>query len=193
MIPQVTSPKITELQTQDARLVISDKALTREIEQLTAKGNQPTAADNASLIAMVLADPDNINVEDDSAAKIKTAWAKRQAIHEARQSLKTKLAQAKHEAGDAILQSADVQKQHAELMKRLTTGFVEVSKAWADLFAMSRELRDREVGFRFGICETMPLDLLGAPNAYSPLADFLNQAAKAGYISAGSVPREYRV
>ena len=68
----------------------------------------------------------------------------------------------------------------------------EIAKAWVELFGMSRELRDREIGFRFGICETMPLDLFGPPNAYSPLADYLNQAVKAGYISAGSVPREFR-
>src|SRR5258707_359151 len=118
MIPLVTSPKITELKTQDARLVITDKSLIREIEEQTAKGNQPTPADNASLIAMVLADPDNINVDDDSAAKIKTAWAKRHAIDTARQSIKAKLATAKLEAGTAILKSPEVQKQHADLMKR---------------------------------------------------------------------------
>jgi hypothetical protein len=190
MIPLVTSPKITELQTQDARLVISDKALKREIDELTAKGGQPNADDNASLIKMVLADPDNIPAVSDSNAILKTAWQKRQAIDAARQSIKPKIAAAKFEAGNAILQSPDVQKQHAELMRRVVQPLVEVAKAYAELFAMSRELRDREIGYRCGICELMPLDLFGPPTPYSPLATFLQAACKAGYI--GALPREYR-
>jgi hypothetical protein len=191
MIPAVIAPQITELQNTDARLLMSDKAIKRENDELTAKGNQPNADDSASLVAMVLADPDNIVVADD-AAKIKANWAKRAAIDTARQSIKAKLAVAKHEAGTAILKSAEVQKTHGEIMQRLTTGLVEVSKAWVDLFGMSRELRDREIGFRCGICELMPVDLFGPPTPYSPLATLLHEAVKLGYLKAGQVPKEFR-
>jgi hypothetical protein len=191
MIPAVISPAMTELQNQDSRLVMSDKAQKREIEELTAQGSQPNADDNESLIAKVLANPDSFPTDSDNAAKIKTAWQKRAAIDAARQSLKPKLAKAKYEAGSAILKSPDVQRQHSELMKRIVPPLAEIAKAWAELFAMSRELRDREIGFRFGVCETMPLDLFGVPNAFSPLATFLQAAVKAGYISAGSVPKQF--
>jgi hypothetical protein len=192
MIPAVISPAMTELQNQDSRLAMSEKSQKREIEELTAQGSQPNADDNESLIAKVLANPDSFPTDSDNAAKIKTAWQKRAAIDAARQSLKPKLAKAKYEAGSAILKSPDVQRQHSELMKRIVPPLAEIAKAWAELFAMSRELRDREIGFRFGVCETMPLDLFGVPNAHSPLADFLNRAVKAGCISAGSVPKEFR-
>jgi hypothetical protein len=171
---------------------MTDRSLKREIDELTAQGNQPNADGSESLIAMVLADPDNIQTAPDNNAKLKAAWQKRAAIDAARQSLKPKLAKAKYEAGSAILKSPDVQRQHSELMKRIVPPLAEIAKAWAELFAMSRELRDREIGFRFGVCETMPLDLFGVPNAHSPLADFLNRAVKAGCISAGSVPKEFR-
>jgi hypothetical protein len=192
MIPAVISPAMTELQNQDSRLVMSDKAQKREIEELTAQGSQPNADDNESLIAKVLANPDSFPTDSDNAAKIKTAWQKRAAIDAARQSLKPKLAKAKYEAGSAILKSPEVQKQHGDLMKRIVPPLAEIAKAWAELFAMSRELRDREIGFRHGICECMPLDLLGVPNQFSPLASYLQSAVKAGYISAGSVPKELR-
>ena len=191
MIPVVTNPTITALKSTAARLELTDKAIKRENDELTAKGNQPTADDSAALVAKVLADPDNISLDDD-AAKIKANWAKRAAIDSARQSLKSKIEAAKREAGDAILKSAEIQKAHGEIMQRLVGPLVEVAKAWTDLFAMSRECRDREIGFRFGICETMPLDLLGAPNVYSPLASFLQEAVKAGYIKAGAIQKEFR-
>jgi hypothetical protein len=196
MIPVVTSPQITELQNKDARLTIRDKALVKEIKELNAiksQGSQENIDDRESVIAMVLADPDkNISSVSDVDARLKTAWLNRQTINDARQSLKQKIEGARSETGTAILKSPEVQKSHAEIMQRLISPLVEVSKAWVELFGMSRELRDREIGFRFGICQTMPLDLLGAPNAYSPLALFLQAAVEAGFVKAGAIPKEFR-
>jgi hypothetical protein len=121
--------------------------------------------------------------------RLKTAWANRQAIHDARQSLKPRLAAAKYEAGNAILQSPQVQKAHAELMDRIVQPLADVAKAWVELFGMQRELRAREIGFRQGICQTMPLDLFGPPNAHSALATFLLAAVEAGYLKASALPR----
>jgi hypothetical protein len=192
MIQAVTSPQITELQTADNRLKIRDAALVKEIKELNAiksQGSKETVDDRESLIALVLAGED-VAPASDVDSRLKTAWQTRAAINDARESLRPKLAAARREAGDAILQSADVQKRHSEYMKRIAPPLAEIAKAYAELFAMSRELRDREVGFKYGVCQTMPLDLFGPPTPYSPLADFLNACVKAGYI--GTLPREYR-
>jgi len=132
MIPPVRDPKITEIQNTDSRLAMSDKALLREIKDLNAAktpGSQQNAADHESLIASVLSDPDNIQVVNDVDSKLRAAWLKRQAIHEVRQSLKTKLEKAKYEAGSAILRSPEVQKAHSEIMQRLVSSLVDASKA----------------------------------------------------------------
>jgi hypothetical protein len=192
MIPALISPQMTELQNQDARLVMSDKALKREIEELNARGSQPNADDNESQIALVLADPDNIITASDNNTKIKTAWQKRAAIDTARQSLKPRFAKARYDAGTAILKSPEVQKQHGEIMKRLVSGLVDASKAWVELHGMSLEIREKDMGFRCGICEVLPSDLFGAPNQYSPLANFLNAAMKAGFLKAQDLPKEFR-
>jgi hypothetical protein len=191
-IPKPVSPQTTELQNQDSRLVIADKACKREIEELTAKERQPSADDGDSLIAMVLADPDNIHTADDSAAKIKTAWAKRAAIDAARQSLKPKIAKAKYDAATTVLESPEVQKAHRGLMQRIGAPLVEIAKAWSELYAMSLECREHGTGFRVGICQTMPLELFSFPNMHSPLGQYLNALVKAGYIGANDVPKEFR-
>jgi hypothetical protein len=192
MIPQVINPLITKIDNDDARLKMADGPLKCEIAELTAQDSKPDVNDSESLIAMVLADPDNIQTAPDNNAKLKAAWQKRAAIDAARQSLKPKRAAAVRDAGTAILQSPEVQKTHGEIMQRLTTGLVEASKAYVQLFDLSRELRARDIGFRCGICELMPLDLLGAPGPYSPLAGFLRAAVAANYLKASAVPNELR-
>jgi hypothetical protein len=140
------SPQTTALDAQDSRLLVTDRALKREIEELTAKERQPNADDNESLTESVLADPDNFAIASDSAAKIKTAWAKRAAIEAARQSLKPKKAKAKYDAATTILESAPVQKQHGDLMKRIGPPLAEIAKAWVSLYSMSLELREHDMG-----------------------------------------------
>jgi hypothetical protein len=192
MIPKPVSPEMMALSAQDTRLVMTDKALKRETEELTAKESHPNAADSESLIAMVLADPDNIHTADDSAAKIKTLWQKRAAIDAARQSLKPKLAKARQDASTAVLESAPVQRTHSDIMKRIGPPLVEIAKAWGELYAMSLECREHGTGFGAGICQTMPLEMFGFPNRNGPLGQYLNALVKAGYVGANDVPKEYR-
>jgi hypothetical protein len=192
MIPAVISPAITKIDNDDARLKMADGPLKREIDALNAQSDQPKPGDNDALIALVLADPENIQPPD-SAAKLKAAWAKRAAINAARESLKPKREAAVREAGTAILKSPEVQKTHADIMQRVVSPLAEVAKAWVELFGMSRELRDRDIGYRENICTTMPLDLLGVPSSHSPLGSFLNAAVAAGWLKASALPREYKV
>jgi hypothetical protein len=196
MIQAKITPQITELQNTDSRLVIRDKALEREIKELNAmksQGSQQNVDNRESLIAFVTANPDEDMPDTaDIDARLKKAWLNRQAIHDARQSLKQKTEKAKFEAGTSILKSPEVQKPHGELMQRIAPPLAQIAKAWVELFGMSRELHDREIGFRHGICQCMPLDLFGPPNVYSPLASFLQAAVEAGFVKETSVPREYR-
>jgi hypothetical protein len=186
------SPQMTELQNQDARLVMADRALKREIEELNAKDSRPNnAGDSDALNELVIADPDNFPTASDNAAKIKTAWQKRAAIEAARQSIKPKLKKTKDDAATAILASPEVQKKHGDLMKRIAPPLAEIAKAWAELYSMSLEIREHDLGFRCSICEVMPLELFGFPNTHGPLGAYLNAAVKAGYIKSSDVPKEY--
>jgi hypothetical protein len=196
MIPLVINSTITELQNTDSRLVIRDKALEREIQALNAikeKGSQQNVDNRDSVIAFVTANPDeDLPDSADIEAQIKKTWLNRQAIHDARHALKPKLAKAKYDRATEILKSPEVQKTHTEYMMRIGPPLAEIAQAYVALFGMSQECRDRGTGFRHGICETMPLDLFGAPNMYSPLAQFLRAAVEAGFVKASAVPKELK-
>jgi hypothetical protein len=191
MLPAVISPAITELQSQDDRLVMSDKALKREIE-LTAKASQPTADDNASLIAMVIANPDNFPTAIDNNAKQKAAWQKRAAIDAARQSLKPKLAAAKFEAASAVLKG--IKPEHDKVVQKIIEPLTQLSHAYVELFDLGRQLRDKEVGWRNGVGDLLPalLEIFGATNIHSPIAALLHEAVRLGYVKAAQLPKELR-
>jgi hypothetical protein len=62
--------------------------------------------------------------------------------------------------------------------------------AYAELFAIKREMIDKGIGISDGVCELLP-DFLDVPtNRYSPLADFFRDAVKAGFMR--SVPEQLR-
>jgi hypothetical protein len=195
MIPKIqtlVSPDITANDSQNARLVMTDKKLKRNIEERAARrGSQQNADSKEALIKMVLADPDNFSTEDDN-ANDKADWQKRAAIDAARQSLKQKRAVAMREAGDKVLVS--IKPPHDVEMKKLMQNVSVATEAWVSIFRLSRDLVDHGVGWRHGVCDLVPelTELFGPPNAYSPLATLLLAAEKAGYINANAVPKEYR-
>jgi len=196
MIPEVISPTITAIKNSDSRLAISDKAELREITALNAikeKGSTQNLDNRESVLAFVTANPDaDLPETADVEAQLRKRWLKRAAINDARQELKQKLAKAKHDRATEILKSPEVQKAHADLMARIAPPLAEIAHAYVALFGMSSECRDRGTGFRYGICETMPLDLFGAPNAWSPLAQYLQAAVEAGFVKASALPKELR-
>ena len=179
------SPKTTEIQAVIARLDMRGNAKAKTVSELRAKklAGQHNVNDKDSRIAMVLAEQD-VPTTDDTDAKLTSELLQWEAIEEAKEAQKPKLAAAKREAADKIL--VGIKPEHDAIMKKMLSGLSGFTEAYVELFALSRDLRDYEIGFRHGVCELMPTDLFGPPTIYSPLADFFRAAVSAGYLK--SVP-----
>jgi hypothetical protein len=175
------NPKMTELQAVIARLEMRAKASARKVRELREKklAGQHNINDKDSRIAMVLAEQD-ISATDDTDAKLTSELLQWEAIEEAKESLKPKLAAARREASDKIL--ASIKPAHDEIMKRLVSSLVDAHAANVELFGLRSQLRDRSIGWRNGVCELLPDEVLNTPTIYSHLADFFRGAVKAGYL-----------
>jgi hypothetical protein len=181
------SPKTTEIDNQISRLDIRGNACAKNVRELRAKkmAGEHDINDRESRIEMVLAE-NEIPASNEVDAQLTSQLLQWEAIEEAKQSLKPKLAAAKREAADKIL--VGLKKPHDAIMARLLAALVEASEANAELFQLSRDLRDYEIGFRNGVCELMPTEVLGVPHKHSELAEFMRSALKAGYLKA--LPKE---
>jgi hypothetical protein len=192
VVPPVILPKTTEIEIQDGRLEIREKASDRKVQELRASIRQPNTDDRESRIAMVLAGND-VSESSDTAARLTTELLNGQAIREARESLKPKLRAAKFEAATAVL--AGLKPAHDAVMNRLVTALTDVvTPAYLEIFQLSRDLKDKDCGWRNGVCDLVPalVELFGANNAHSPLASLLHEAVRLGYLKAGQVPKELR-
>ena len=190
-VQKPTSPNVTEIESQMARVRMRSNAHAKNVKELRAKklAGQHNANDRDARIKMVLAG-EEFPATDDVDAKLTTELLQWEATEEAAQSLKPKLAAAKYEASTAVL--LGLKKPHDEVVQRIVGPLVEVAKAWNELFQLSRDLKDNGIGWRNGVCELVPalVDLLGPPNASSELATLLQTAVDAGYVK--SLPRELR-
>jgi hypothetical protein len=184
-VPKLITPKITEIESQKARVRMRGNGHAKNIKELRAKGKD-NIDDKASRITMVLAGED-IPASSEIDAKIATEMRGWEATIDAEQSLKAPLAAAKYEAATDIL--AALKKPHDEIMKRLLAALVAASAANAELFDLSRQLKDQSIGWRNGVCQLMPTDVIGVPHKYSELAEFMRQAVAAGYLS--TLPKEF--
>jgi hypothetical protein len=182
-VPKLISPDITAQQAVFARLDMRAKAASREVRELRERKlqGQNNVNDKTTRISMVLAEQD-IPATDDTDVKLTAKLLQWEAIEEAKESLKPKLAIAKREAADKIL--AGLKKPHDAIMARLLAALVDAHAANVELFDLRSQLRDREIGFRNGVCELMPDEVLSSPTIYSPLADFFRAAVKAGFLKA---------
>jgi hypothetical protein len=187
------SPKVTEIENQISRVRMRGNASSKKIKELRALklAGQHNVNDSESRIAMILADKE-IPAASDVDAQITTEMLNWEATEEAERSLKPKLAAAKYEASTAVLNG--LKKPHDEVVQRVVSPLVEVAKAWNELFQLSRDLKDKEVGWRDGVCDLVPalVELFGANNVHSPLASFLQEAVKANYVKASALPKELR-
>ena len=191
-LPKPISPKTTELKTNITRVRMRGNGHAKNIKELRAKKSAgQNINDSEARLAMILADED-IPATNDIDAQITTEMLNWQATTEAEQLLKPQLAKAEYEAATAILESAEVQKMHGDLMRRIALPLAEAAKAWLELYGLSLELRANDVGFRCGICQTMPTELFGFPNSHSKLGAYLHALVKADYLHANDVPREFR-
>jgi hypothetical protein len=184
-VPKLISPKITEIENKIARVRMRSNGHAKKVKELRANG-QNNLDDKAARIALVLAGKE-IPASSEIDAQITTEMLNWQATIDAEQSLKSPLAAAKFEAQTDIL--AALKKPHDEIMKRLLAALVAASAANAELFDLSRQLKDQSIGWRNGVCQLMPTDVIGVPHKYSELAEFMRQAVAAGYLS--TLPKEF--
>ena len=177
------SPKVTEIENQISRVRMRGNASAKKIKELRAKklAGQHNINDKDSRIALVLAG-EEFPATRDIDAQITTEMLNWEATSEAEQSLKQPLDAARREASDKIL--VGIKPGHDVVMKKLASSLSIFTESWIELFQLSRDLRDYEIGYRNGVCEVMPLDLVGPPTIYSPLADFLRELVKAGHLKA---------
>ena len=178
------SEKLTELLNLDASLEAREKPEAEKIHSLRSMKTegQFNTDSKEERIAMVLAGRD-VRASNDVETQLSLAQTNWEAIHEAREVLKPKIRAAKHEAATEILEK-QYKPLHDKLMARLLPALVTAHQAHVELFAMARELKDREIGWRNGVCDTMPSEVLAAPTVYSPLADFFRAAVSGGYLKA---------
>jgi hypothetical protein len=180
-VQEPISPKTTELKAVITRLEMRENAKAKTVRELRAKklAGQHNINDRESRIAMVMAE-ESFPATDDTDAKLTSELLEWEAIVEAKESVKPKLAAARREASDKIL--AGLKPAHDEIMHRLVSALVEAHKANVELFDLRSQLRDRSIGWRNGVCELLPDEVLNTPTIYSHLADFFRAAVKAGYL-----------
>jgi hypothetical protein len=188
-VPLHINPKVTELQAIIARLDMRGNGKAKAVHEVREKklAGQHNINDKESRIAMVMAEQD-IPATDDLDAQLTTLLLQWEAIEEAKESYKPKLAAAKYEAATAIL--TGLKPAHDKIMKRLLAALVEASAANAELFDLRSQLRDKSIGFRCGVCELDSTDVLGVLHKLSDLAEFMRSAVAGGYLS--TLPKEFK-
>ncbi len=187
-VREPVSPTVTTIENQRSRVRMRGNGHAKKIKELRSKklAGENNINDSAARLAMILAD-EEIPAASDIDAQITTEMLNWEATIEAERSLKPKLDAARYEASTAIL--TGLKPEHDAVVKRLLAALVEASAANAELFQLSRDLVDKGVGRRCGVCELMP-DFLGVPHKYSDFAEFMRSAVKAGYLS--TLPKEFR-
>jgi hypothetical protein len=192
-VPKTKSPTTTELETKDSRLELLDRGKARKVKELRVlKSEGQRVVDPDALMQMML-DGKDIPAPEDVDTQLTAEILKWQAIGDARQSLKAPLAKAKYEDATTVL--AGLKKPHDEVLNPLLTALAEVvAPAWVELFQLSRDLKDKDIGWRNGVCDLVPklVELFGPPTPHGPLASFLQEAVRAGYLKAQDLPSQYR-
>lgn len=192
-VPKTRSPKTTELEAKDSRLELLDNGQARKVRELRAlKSEGQRAVDPDALMQMML-DGKDIPAPEDVDTQLTAEMLKWTAIGDARQSLKAPLAKARYEDSTVVLKG--LKPDHDAVLIPALTALAEVfAPAWKEIFQLSRDLKDKDLGWREGVCDLVPqlVELVGVPNKFSPLASFLQKAVAAGYLNSGQVPKEYR-
>ena len=189
-----TSPKVTDLSNQFSRVRMRGNSDGKKLRELLAKksSGQFNTADSEQRIAMVLAG-EEFPVDADVDTEITRLRLSLEVCNEAEQSLKAPLAKAKYEAATAVLKG--IKPEHDKLVNRLVTALVEdFAPAYIELFQLSRDLKDKDFGWRDGVCDLIPqlVDIFGPPNAHSALSSLLQAAVKLGYLNVKDLPKEIR-
>ena len=187
------SAKLTELKTQDGRLEILDKGQARKTAELRALRSQGQQAVDPAALMQLMLDGKDIPAPEDVDTKLTTEMLKWQAVVDARDSLKPKIAAAKYEASTAVL--AGLKPEHDKVVQKIVEPLAQLAHAWIELFQLSRDLKDKSVGWRNGVCDLVPalVELFGANNAHSHLATLLHETVRLGYVKAAALPVELRV
>jgi hypothetical protein len=187
------SPTVTDRKSKLSRVRLRGTGHSKKLKELRAKkeAGQNNVNDREARIAMVLSGED-FPAASDIDAQITAELLNWEATSEAEQALKAQLDAAYREAATAEL--ARLKKPHDAVVNPMLTSLIEFAAAYVELFQLSRDLKDKSVGWREGVCDLVPqlVDLFGAANVHSPLAGLLREAVRLGYVKASQLPKEMR-
>jgi hypothetical protein len=187
-ITEPTSSSLTALLKRDADLALKSEQSSKTVHALRAqkRDGKKNVDDKEARIQKILAGED-VPPANNIDAQIASAMLRWEAINDAREALRPMIAIETRKA--AVAQSAELKPEHDQKMVKLCSTLVDAHAAYNDLFSMKHELIGKGVGL-IGLCLLMP-DFFGSPQSHnSPLAFFLAEAKRAGYI--GEVPKALR-
>jgi hypothetical protein len=193
-VPNRISPTVTNILNQKSRARMLGSVSAKNVKELRAKqsAGENNANDREARIAMVLAGED-FPPASDIEAQLTTEMLRWQAADEADRSLDAPLAKARYEDATVVLKG--LKPGHDAALIPALSALAEVfAPAWKEIFQLSRDLKDKDLGWREGVCDLVPqlVELFGVPNAHSPLASFLQKAVAAGYLKSAQLPKEFR-
>jgi hypothetical protein len=150
-----TSPDYTGLKSQTSRIRLRSNGHSKNVKELREKksAGQFNGLDRDARIAMVLAGED-FPAASDIDAQITSELLAWEATEEAEKSLKPKLDAAYREAATAELKR--IKPEHDKIVQRIVGALVELAPAYTELFQLSRDLKDKNVGWREGVCDLVP-------------------------------------
>jgi hypothetical protein len=184
----MTLPNFSEIPSELRQLMNIDEELAAKeakaqlagerLQALIAAGIDP---DRDARVAKIVAGQDlsvSTNLKEQLVQNL-TGYSE---LKEGRRLLAIQIAAAKQKAGRSLCLLA--KPHHDAIMKRVCSLLVELHSAHAELFALKRELIDKEIGIFDGVCALLP-DFLDVPtNRSSPMADFCREAVKHKYLRA---------
>jgi hypothetical protein len=188
---KITEPKssaLTAVLKIDTDLAVKSEQFSKTVHALRAqkRDGKKNVDDKEARIQKILAGED-IPPANDIDAQIASAMLQWESINDAREALRPRITTETRKA--AVAQSAELKPEHDQKMARLCSTLVDAHAAYNELFSMKHELIGKGVGL-IGLCLLMP-DFFGSPQSHnSPLAFFLREAQRAGYI--GEVPKALR-
>jgi hypothetical protein len=191
-VPDAISPTVTDFSNKKSRVRVRTNADSKKLRELLAKKNagQHNILDSETRIEMVLAGKD-FPADADVEGEITRLRLSLDACVQAEESLKVPLAKAKYEAATAVLIA--IKPEQDKVVSRLLAALVkDFTPAYLELFQLSRDLKDKDCGWRNGVCDLVPklVELFGPPTSpHSPLASLLQEAVRCNYLKASDLPK----
>jgi hypothetical protein len=167
------------------------RAETQKLEEITARKNateaeahelarliksDPTQSDKDAEVQRVLANEPARNLSDEYERKRRDFRALEDAEHQQKQRVE----QCRKEAGKKLC--AFMKPRHDELMKKIGKSLFDAYVDWRELYPTKQHIMRYQLGYN-GLFDADPQEVIDIPtDRGSPLADFLRECLRLGYI-----------